>query len=411
MTINMASVTELDSVTLSQPPCCIEFWPADTNYLVVGTYLLQKDEPVPDAAATSSSTPRPQYREGSLVLLKLDKGKLQIISTLTTDYAILDLHFHPFMVTILTASTSTGALAFYELNYDRGPHPRIEPRFVMRLWAPTTLVTYFSWNPYHRLRLVVSLNTGEVVWVAFDAEAWQSALRGGEEEGVVPVIDVRELSAAAKSVIKLERLYAHDMEAWTVAFSPNGQHVLSGGDDGVVRGHTAANTPAGPDEWADVRAEQFCWVSRNPYGSGVTAVLPLTSSLYLTGSYDEHVRLVQTPEHHGGSGPRQTLAEARLGGGVWRLKLLDTPVPRWEEQYDVLCSCMHAGARIVRLRRNKLGRWAFEVLAEFTRHESMNYGSDFQPGWDGGGEKAFERAVVSTSYYDRLVCAWKLTVP
>ena len=75
--------------------------------------------------------------------------------------------------------------------------------------------------------------------------------------------------------------------------------------------------------------------------------------------------------------------------------------------YTLLASCMHAGSRIVRLGRSAdgSGEWAFSVLAKFEEHKSMNYGSDVQPvqrGQEGG-----QRTIVSTSFYDKLMCVWQ----
>lgn len=137
------------------------------------------------------------------------------------------------------------------------------------------------------------------------------------------------------------------------------------------------------------------------------------------------------------------LAELELGGGVWRLKDI-TPAssacPQEENgggsssaEYVILASCMHAGARILRLRGNGRGEgaegqqqqeqeqeeweWEFEVLAKFEEHESMNYGSDVQPlpsrllhqrGREGeDGQQWQQRTVVSTSFYDRLLAVWR----
>jgi diphthine methyl ester acylhydrolase len=87
----MAEVTELDSVNLEFPPCCIEFWPADSSYFVIGTYLLQQDNDRDDLdsmrgqadderdeleGSKDGSARRQQNRDGSLVLMKLDKGKM-----------------------------------------------------------------------------------------------------------------------------------------------------------------------------------------------------------------------------------------------------------------------------------------------------------------------------------------------
>jgi diphthamide biosynthesis protein 7 len=77
---------------------------------------------------------------------------------------------------------------------------------------------------------------------------------------------------------------------------------------------------------------------------------------------------------------------------------------------------MHAGTRVVRLSRCGDG-WEFGVLAKFEEHKSMNYGSDVQPlltgvggdgGVEGGAEQQHEkRVIVSTSFYDKLMCVWR----
>lgn len=63
---------------------------------------------------------------------------------------------------------------------------------------------------------------------------------------------------------------------------------------------------------------------------------------------------------------------------------------------------MHAGARIVRLMRGRDSSWNFEVLAKFEEHQSMNYGSDVQPDQNGT-----MKTLISTSFYDKLLCLWK----
>lgn len=75
---------------------------------------------------------------------------------------------------------------------------------------------------------------------------------------------------------------------------------------------------------------------------------------------------------------------------------------------------MHAGSRVVRLscrqgaseaerEAEAAGEWSFEILARFEEHGSMNYGSDAQPVIDGRDSR---RTVVSTSFYDKLLCVW-----
>ncbi len=67
---------------------------------------------------------------------------------------------------------------------------------------------------------------------------------------------------------------------------------------------------------------------------------------------------------------------------------------------------MHAGTRIVKLSRGEQVEddWTFEVLALFEEHKSMNYGSDVQP------SEGSMKNIVSTSFYDRLLCLWRFDV-
>lgn len=70
----------------------------------------------------------------------------------------------------------------------------------------------------------------------------------------------------------------------------------------------------------------------------------------------------------------------------------------------ILASCMHAGSRAVKLCKGGDGIWSFEVIASFEEHKSMNYGSDVQP----SDEPA--KSIISTSFYDKLLCLWRLDV-
>jgi diphthamide biosynthesis protein 7 len=61
----MSSIEPLKSLTLELPPCCIEFWPLDPQFAVVGTYNLEK------AAADEVDQQTTQQRNGSLILVQV----------------------------------------------------------------------------------------------------------------------------------------------------------------------------------------------------------------------------------------------------------------------------------------------------------------------------------------------------
>ena len=75
------------------------------------------------------------------------------------------------------------------------------------------------------------------------------------------------------------------------------------------------------------------------------------------------------------------------------------------ESFVILVSCMHAGSIVVRLHYDAtVDSWDFHTIAEFTEHKSMNYGSDVLSS-DGRSTK-----VVSTSFYDKLLCLWNVGI-
>lgn len=152
--------------------------------------------------------------------------------------------------------------------------------------------------------------------------------------------------------------------------------------------------------------------------AGVTSILPLPLSslvrdapILLTGSYDEYLRVYHATPPRG-----KILAEQRLGGGVWRLNLLSSRVASDDRAIEtrlvILASCMHAGARVVEIvwrsaTTEDVGEWTIRVLAQFTEHESMNYASDvYRPGDQGNGSIF----VVSSSFYDKRLCLWKVDI-
>jgi diphthamide biosynthesis protein 7 len=229
----------------------------------------------------------------------------------------------------------------------------------------------------------------------------------------------RTLYYQSRSKLKNKRVMTHDLEAWTLAFLPDGSGMLSGGDDCALRFTELPQNPM--DCYEDLVPPQYApwrkspWTDTKIHGAGVTAILPVywdeANLLILTGSYDDHIRLINAQT----TGRREVLAKLDLGGAVWSLKVLaKTTVQRtrcrwhtWDcdpypKQMLLLVSCMHVGARIMKLACIE-GTWRFEVLAKFEEHKSMTYGSDSQPDPDEQGRRTF----ISTSFYDRLLCLWR----
>jgi diphthamide biosynthesis protein 7 len=280
---------------------------------------------------------------------------------------------------VFGVATSTGSIDLYQLTDAEGKPvdqpigteviPQIKHLKTIQYVEKDILITAFSWYP-HDPRVGMSLSNGQIL-VASTAEDDST-----------------------------DCVFTHDLEAWTLAFTPDGQGVYSGGDDSVL---SYSSEISGLQE-PHLRSS---WADRRIHEAGVTAILPLQGNpdkhLVVTGSYDDRIRLLEIPS----TGRRKVLAEANLGGGVWRLKaLVPITFDSTEEGLDgvlLLASCMHAGARILRLSRSGHDDWHFEVLAKFDKHKSMNYGSDCQSQATERGQRTF----VTTSFYDRLLCLWR----
>ncbi|KAL2170401.1 hypothetical protein VTG60DRAFT_4887 [Thermothelomyces hinnuleus] len=314
--------------------------------------------------------------------------------------ALLDLRFNPHKARhdICAAVSSTATLALFKLSPDEGQplkhlntmdiaamsNGKIEP-------APgeEIIFTSFGWHPSQADLMAVTTSTGHVYLV-------------------------RLATYEGKWELSTEPSITHTLEAWCVVISPrptitmppgeveeSGQlsfKVYSGGDDSMLRSRRC--------NWSEggfIQSHPAC--ESRGHDAGVTAILPLLvqddgHELVATGSYDEHIRLFSFPPF---CRPKK-LAERRLGGGVWRLNLVDldtTPSPSYSWRARILASCMHAGARVLEVLQTLDGEYRFGILGRFEEHKSMNYGSDFQPGSKG------KLSVVSTSFYDKLLCLWE----
>ena len=71
-TDNMASINSLVTLTLDLPPSCLEFWSRDSQYAVVGTYNLEKEDGsgLSDPAQHEGQK-KDQQRNGSLILVRV----------------------------------------------------------------------------------------------------------------------------------------------------------------------------------------------------------------------------------------------------------------------------------------------------------------------------------------------------
>lgn len=305
---------------------------------------------------------------------------------------MLDLYFSPHEQDLFAVAASIGAICLFTVNErDVEPLRRIH---TIELADTSILVLALAWTPpeVDTPVLAASLSNGRIK--TFDYKAPQSSMR---------------------------TFTSHSLEAWAVAWStrtsgPDFVQLYSGGDDSAICRHNLKSDQLSVGGSTDTE-QPICRpasLDTKIHMAGVTAIELLfafddeKTEFLLTGSYDEYVRVLAI-DTSPNSTKFQVLAEKRLYGGVWRLMSKDVSMedPRDEVKFTVVASCMHAGAKILRVRRSKRGDWTIEVAARFEEHESMNYASDARFDSDGCSPTF---TVVSTSFYDRKLCVWNFRV-
>lgn len=325
------------------------------------------------------------------------------------DAAVLDLHFCQDDLGLFSVAQSNGVLSFWRVALVEDTIA-IAHLKNLQVCDSSILVLSHAWCPFtsKQARIAASMSDGTIKILDF-AENW--------------------------TIESQSYAHSHRLEAWTLAWSataPNEEQdpqaakepvIYSGGDDATIcKWQISALTGRNGDE--QLEAERFLQeevpmqrlkgtarygpscvqFDTSTHDAGVTAIIPLSDldeDTIVTGSYDEHIRILRPTPH----GRWRVLAEQRLGGGVWRLKLIERQRSQSGVKLLILASCMHAGSRIVQLLEVE-GQWSISIMARFENHESMNYSSDAKRMNEDGRLRRF--TVISTSFYDKRLCVWEV---
>lgn len=361
-------------------------------------------------------------------------------------HAVFDIKFHLIRQHILGVAASDGSISIYSVSKDENCEESTVPQ-IQHFWStsaarPGVSALYFSWFPENWFPLasipytdgfVVSFSDGKTcihILEPLPGNSYDIAKNKGSKKGEGwKFIGNDYLPERRKNI-----------EPWFVALAryanpnlPGGMesYMFTGDDMGTLWTRSYACPEDGDHSWELEEMWPRCDYritddeGRHHTAGGVTSILPLPimhlvnkAPVILTGSYDEYIRVYHA------TFKGSVLAEERLGGGVWRLQIINVETirnraaafgePVSEIRYLILASCMHAGTRIVkvtwkrtRLTDLEIGDWDIEVLAQFTEHESMNYASGV---WRGGNDATTgtELVCVSSSFYDKRLCLWKV---
>ncbi|PYH89175.1 hypothetical protein BO71DRAFT_423183 [Aspergillus ellipticus CBS 707.79] len=445
------------TVFLDQPPSCLQFHPSSPNHLVIGTYLLSEHSNAADGSIQQTKT-------GSLQLWHLEPAthQLSLIEKFPIAHAVFDLHFHPQDPTLLAIVTSAGCVSFFRValpsdtttttttttaaaaNADGSPsnssiithltthqaHPTPNIPALFLAWTPPSWPLLPPQEPQPNSNSNSNPNPSSIFGFAITFSDGSTTLftshsPPSHQFQITNVASFNATQPIEVWFVALATIPSSSSSSSSPSPSSDGNepqsripYMFTGNDFGSV--HTRSFDPltmASPDAMDDGNAGMI--LNHDDRGrhhtAGVTAILPLPIPLdvtggapwLLTGSYDESLRV------YSASRRGEVLGEVGLGGGVWRLQVLESVLGGSEWVGLVLASCMHGGTRVVRVRvgfgeRDEEG-CEMEVLAEFTEHESMNYASDV---WRVGDEvqRREKVVVVSSSFYDRRVCVWTVDV-
>ncbi|KAL8735628.1 MAG: hypothetical protein Q9166_000797 [cf. Caloplaca sp. 2 TL-2023] len=204
------------------------------------------------------------------------------------------------------------------------------------------------------------------------------------------------------------------MEAWVVAWSSltEAPSLYTGGDDSALCCRKVEDG-GGLFRILPLPPEGIFERDTKTHGAGITAILPLgldeaNREVILTGSYDEQIRILCIAP---GAKRAKVLARKGLHGGVWQLKDIEIPRPvnlvfPAKLCFRILASCMFAGCKVLEILRDTNKEWEISVLAEFNYPDILNYASDFRPEPD--LQTLMDLTYVSTSFYDKKLCIWRL---
>lgn len=289
--------------------------------------------------------PSPSSLIDNLLFSQFSDPNSTEIQSLATDFAILDIQWTPHSELVggdlLAVATSTGILAFYRLQQQQEQHKLVLSHVQHITDDDTTLVLSLTWHPVRPGVLGLTLSDGRVCMCTSMGTSSGSGSGSTEEDDTAAGLWSQD------AAVSLQDVHEHELEAWMMTFTPESLNVLSGGDDMVLQcSHVAEDDDDDDDDDDESEAEEeeqkedqvedeqhiqktnknktnLLWQNRKLHHAGITAILPLSETLVITGSYDDHIRLLQLPKIPGDTRPK-LLAELNLGGGVWRLKLLTT---------------------------------------------------------------------------------------
>ncbi|XP_046417591.1 diphthine methyltransferase [Neodiprion lecontei] len=322
--------TTLDTFDTEFSADSVEWCPIEpfTDVFVCGTYQFSNTEVGGDTENTKCPN-----RLGRIYLFRVkNSGKLNLLQHLNVP-AVLDMkwmHVKMNHKILLGVANASGCIQIYELSDVNN--------------ISLKLFTEQKINPDHGEILALSLDWSSGV-LCNNADQDVKAVVS-DSHGSISIFEFR-----GESLVNKYLWNAHGYEAWIAAFDYwNTNIIYTGGDDCRL-------------QWFDIRMGTQPAGNNRIHGAGVTSLHSNAAQEFTlaSGSYDEILRLWDVRKL------RNPVSELNLNGGIWRLK--------WEPKHHtcLLAACMYGGFKII----DCLDKGAPNVIAQYTEHESISYGSDW----------------------------------
>ena len=332
--------------TTDCPPDSIEWCPVRPDLFACGTYLYN---------------PENTTRQGSIYLLQYNAVAKSIdVVHHQTSNGILDLKWINYSpeLTLLSTVSALGQLSLYSLA------DISKPVVCEDVTNDQTIALSHCWLHQTNNYVVIS-----------------------DQQGCLSICDFDNTNGLRFS----QSWSAHEYECWTCAWDQADLNIVySGADDTLLK------------IW-DIRDCQKAIHINRKHPMGICSIIPNENnpSEFLTGSFDEHLRLWDKRQL------TEPVKQIKLGGGVWKMR----PYPG---QADVLlCSCMQNGFVIVDLK-------SATIRCHYQQHGSLAYGADWQRAdsvhqltelmddcMHEEPNKSAESFIASCSFYDKTVHVWK----
>lgn len=227
-------------------------------------------------------------------------------------FAVLDLHFTKLKKGVFAIATSRGAVCLCNMHIE-GTGP-IEFLNSYQIFPDSSLTLSLAWN---------------------SVLSHSDTIAASSSDGRIAIFETKY-----QPLMTYTKTEAHSLEAWTLAWTfKEVEHderleLFSGGDDSALCRHGLSVRPvSGSLDNGEMPSQRYDFQTlfrdTKTHMAGVTAIVQLQPvfdghHIIVTGSYDEYVRVLLPVD--GGSRPK-LLAEKRLGGGVWGLRILDFEAP------------------------------------------------------------------------------------